>query len=459
MKKKEEFIGQVVDVQFPNKAIVQVEEERVVIKNLIPGQRVRGAVTKKRRGKYLGRLLEVVEPSPLEVEAPCPVFGTCGGCLYQSLPYEEQLALKEKQVLGMLEEVTGSLGERYEGIVHSPDTFRYRNKMEYSFGDSYKDGPLELGMHKRGSTYDIVDALDCYIVHDDFNAIVAYTLDYFRKEEIPFYHKRRHEGYLRYMILRRGVHTGEIMVNLVTSTQMTPDLNPWLEGMIALQEKDGFEHKIVSVVHTLSDTLSDAVKPDAVHILHGRDHINETLLGLSFKISPYSFFQTNSKGAERLYEVVRQYVGETKDKVVFDLYSGTGTITQLLAPVAKKVVGVEIVEEAVEAAKENAALNGLNQCDFIAGDVLQVIDELTDKPDIVVLDPPRDGIHPKALPKIIDFGVDQLVYVSCKPTSLARDLVVLQEAGYEVNKVTLVDMFPMTPHCESIVLLKHVNPS
>jgi len=456
MKKKQEFIGLVTSVAFPNKATVMVDDEKVIVKNLIPGQKVRGIVTKKRKGRYLGRALEVVEPSPLEIEAPCSVFGQCGGCLYQSLPYEEQLKLKAEQVIGMIEDVVGPLGDRYQGISASPMTFNYRNKMEYSFGDSVKDGPLTLGMHKRGSTYDITDASDCHIVHPDFNKVVDYTVKYFRDLGISYYHKRSHEGYLRYLILRRGENTNEMMVNLVTSTQENLDLSPWVEGVKALFKSGECELELVSIVRTLNDTVADAVKPDGIEYLYGRDYYNEKLLGLDFKVSPFSFFQTNSLGAEELYKVVRDYVGDTKDMTVFDLYSGTGTITQLVSPVAKKAVGVEIVEEAVEAAWKNADLNGLKNCEFIAGDVLKVLDDLTDKPDMIILDPPRDGIHPKALPKIINYGVDKLVYVSCKPSSLARDLAVFKDSGYQVDKIRLVDMFPHTPHVESIVRLQKV---
>ena len=203
----------------------------------------------------------------------------------------------------------------------------------------------------------------------------------------------------------------------------------------------------------MNDSLADVVQNDETKILYGQDYFYEELLGLKFKISPFSFFQTNSLGAEVLYETARSYVGETKDKVIFDLYSGTGTIAQMLAPVAKKVIGIEIVEEAVEAAKVNAALNNLDNCEFIAGDVLKAIDLVKEKPNLIVLDPPRDGIHPKALLKIIDFGVDRMVYISCKPTSLVRDLEVLQGRGYEVVKVVGVDMFPGTGHVETVCLL------
>jgi len=454
MKKGDEFIGIVSRVDFPNKAVIDVEGEKIAIKNLVPGQTIKGAVTKKRHGKYQGRLIEVLQLAPNEIEASCPVFGVCGGCLYQTLPYQDQLALKEQQVKKILEPVLGPLDTIYEGIVGSPETTMYRNKMEYSFGDTHKDGPLCLGMHQRGSMYDVADASDCILVHPDFNAIVSYTLDYFTQQNMSFYHKRTHLGYLRYMIIRRGVATNEMMVNIITSSQIDFDLSEWMKGVLDHQASDTFEHTIVSVVHTINDTLSDAVKPDEVRLLFGRDYFYEKLLGLSFKVSPYSFFQTNSKGAEKLYDLVRQYVGETKDKIVFDLYSGTGTITQLLAPIAKKAIGVEIVVEAVEAAKVNAEINQLTNCEFIAGDVLTVLDQLEEKPDVIVLDPPRDGIHPKALPKIIDYGVKNIVYVSCKPTSLARDLVIFLEHGYIVEKMSFVDLFPNTAHVETIVGLR-----
>ena len=219
---------------------------------------------------------------------------------------------------------------------------------------------------------------------------------------------------------------------------------------------------ITGVLHTKNDSVADVVQSDETITLYGQDYFYEELLGLKFKISQFSFFQTNTLGAEVLYETAREYLGDISDsgkndKTVFDLYSGTGTIAQLLAPVCGKVIGVEIVEEAVEAAKENAKLNGLSNCEFIAGDVLKVIDDITEKPDFIVLDPPRDGIHPKALQKIIDYKVDRIVYISCKPTSLARDLEVLLESGYRMERVTAVDQFPGTVHVETVVLMSRVK--
>ncbi len=321
--------------------------------------------------------------------------------------------------------------------------------MEFSFGDEVKDGPLALGMHKKNTFHDIVNITGCKIVDDDYNRIVQCVLNEVKDMGLPFYHKMRHEGYWRHLVVRRAECSGDILINIVTTSQGAADFTKLVEALEVLK----LQGQIVGILHTVNDSLADVVQADSMEILHGQNYFFEEILGLKFKISPFSFFQTNSLGAEVLYETARDYVGETKDQVIFDLYSGTGTIAQMLAPVAKKVVGVEIVEEAVKAAKGNARLNGLNNCEFIAGDVLKVLDELEEKPNIIVLDPPRDGIHPKALPKIIGYGVEKMVYISCKPTSLARDLEMFREAGYEVEQAGCVDMFPGTVHVETVVLL------
>ena len=459
--KKGDYCEAVVEtIEFPNKGVLHIDGERVIVKNALPGQTIRFVINKKRKGKCEGRLLEVLAPSSLEqTEGTCPHFGICGGCLYQSLPYEEQLKIKEQQVTSLIDGVCSSYV--FEGIKGSPVFKGYRNKMEFSFGDEFKDGPLALGMHRRGSFYDIVNTPECQIVNQDFCKILTYTLEYFTEKKAGYYKKLQHVGYLRHLLVRRAVKTGEILAALVTSGQTetleTGEeelLEGWRAGLLSLPLEGSF----AGILHIRNDSLADVVQSDETRILYGKDYFYEELLGLKFRISPFSFFQTNSLGAEVLYETARGYVGETADKVVFDLYSGTGTIAQIIAPVASKVVGVEIVEEAVEAARENAAMNGLSNCEFIAGDVLKVIDELQDKPDLIILDPPRDGIHPKALEKIIDFGVDRMVYISCKPTSLARDLVVLQERGYQVEKVCCVDMFPATANVETVVLLSRKTP-
>ena len=474
MKKGQIIEGIVECVEFPNKGIVRTEDGgRVIVKNVVPGQKVSASINKVRKGKCEGRLLEVLERSAKEQpEAACIHAGECGGCTYQTLPYEEQLAMKASQVKKLIDDVIVPENTDYEflGIKASPRQQEYRNKMEFSFGDAYKGGPLALGMHKRGSFYDIVDVPECRIVDDDFHTVLTVTLDYFKERNLPYYHKLRHTGYLRHLLVRKAVKTGEILVDLVTTTQIAEGeeealLAGWKDVLCAA----AYQGTLTGVLHTRNDSVADTVTNEGTDVLFGQDHFYEELLGLRFQITPFSFFQTNSLGAEVLYETAREFIGDAlpsgtdadvaeHGKVVFDLYSGTGTIAQMLAPVAKKVIGVEIIPEAVEAAKENARLNSLTNCEFIAGDVLKVIDEIEEKPDYIVLDPPRDGIHPKALEKIIRYGVPQMVYISCKPTSLARDLEVLQASGYEVKKVCCVDMFPATVHVETAVLLSHKKP-
>ncbi|MCR5715715.1 MAG: 23S rRNA (uracil(1939)-C(5))-methyltransferase RlmD, partial [Lachnospiraceae bacterium] len=439
MKKGQILEGVVTRLDFPNKGIVETEEGTLVVKRVLPGQRVRAAVQKNREKKAEARLLEVVAPAANEVKPPCPHFGICGGCAYLPLPYEEECKLKETQVKKLLDTALAGQEEpwTFEGIKQSPQMFGYRNKMELTFGDEVKDGPLTLGMHKQGSFYDVVSVPDCMIMDEDYRTISRAVLAYYTGKGLPFYHKMQRQGYLRHLLIRKAKATGEIMVALVTTSQIKEDLTPFVELLRGLS----LQGELVSILHTINDSAADVVQSDETIVLYGRDYITEELLGLSFKITEFSFFQTNSYGAEVLYETARDYIRQTGifGGTIYDLYSGTGTIAQLMAPVGKEVIGVEIVEEAVEAAKENAAKNGLSNCRFLAGDVLKVLDEIEEKPDFILLDPPRDGVHPKALKKILAYGVEYMVYISCKPTSLARDLEAFLEAGYRVRKAVCVD--------------------
>ena len=496
----------------------------------------------------------------------CKNAGICGGCFYQGISYEEELREKEKGVRELLEPVIenpleqqanayisdASDGHLAEPIIPSPVMEGYRNKMEFSFGDCEKNGPLTLGLHQKGSFFNIIDASDCQLVHPDINLIVKLTRDFFAEQEITYYRKKQHTGYLRHLLVRRAVKTGEILIDLVTSTewehakrQQVPEkefakrqadlhtwflkrysektrkkkteptadrynlvkpeededqtIRAWVEALVGLERDGKLEGKFAGILHTKNDDIADAIRDEGTEVLYGQGYFFEEVLGLRFRITPFSFFQTNSLGAEKLYTKVREYAGydslvksqneiqsekadycsgshgafdvndiedrEDKKPVIYDLYSGTGTITQLMSTVAEKAVGVEIVEEAVKAARENAKMNEITNCDFIAGDVLKVIDEGgkliredgsyedAPRPDIIILDPPRNGIHPKALEKIIAYGVDRIIYVACKPSSLARDLGPLQAAGYHVQRYCPVDMFPRTNNCEVVCLL------
>lgn len=449
MKKGTEISGIIEYVDFPNKGVLFSDGEKIIVKGTLPGQEVRGVVNKARKGKCEARLLEVVKTSPDESEVPpCPHFGICGGCAYQTLPYEKQLVFKAGQVKKLLDEVTEE-DYVFETPLASPKQWEYRNKMEFTFGNEYKDGPVTLGLHRKGSFYDIVPVMNCMLIDEDMREVLAATAEFAEDSGYSFYHKMSREGYFRHLLVRRAEKTGEILIDIITTTQAGPDLCAWAEKLKKLSCAD----RIAGILHTVNDSPADAVIDEGTTVLYGRDSITEELLGLKFKITPFSFFQTNSLGAEVLYSKAREYVGETKDKVIFDLYSGTGTIGQLLAPVAKKVIGIEIIEEAVAAARENALGNGLTNCEFIAGDVLKKIDEVEDRPDFIVLDPPREGINPKALGKILAYGVENMVYISCKPSSLATDLIAIQAAGYKLKKVCCVDMFCGSTHVETVALL------
>lgn len=450
MKKKEEIILTIEDVLFPNKAYGFADGERVIVKNAIPGQTVQATVCKKRSSGVEARLDKVLTPSPLERQSGmCSHYALCGGCTYQTLRYDAECRLKERQARRILENAGIGI-ESWEGLCPTPSERAYRNKCEFSFGDEERGGPLALGMHKRMSRYEVVTLHDCNIVEADFLKLIEGTLAFFRERNTSFYHKMRHEGSLRHLVVRKGRATGEILVHLVTSPETPFNASEYRDMLLRLP----LDGTICGILHSINASVADVVRSDEIRLLYGRDFLTEKLLGLQFKISPYSFFQTNSEGAEELYRIVQDFAGDVREKTVFDLYCGTGTIGQIMAKAgSKKVIGIELVEEAATAANENAAQNGLQNCIFIAGDVLQKVEELEDSPDLIIVDPPRDGIHPKAIGKIIGFGAPEIVYVSCLPTSLARDLQIFQAAGYTAKRVKVVNLFPHTQHMETVVLL------
>lgn len=448
MKRGSQVTIKIEKTEFPSVGISEFEGKKLYIKGAFPGQTVKGTVKKKRDTYADVKLVEVLEKAPYEIEAPCPHFGVCGGCSSQNLTYEKQLELLSDEVCELFEDKDIPMG-MYLGVKGSENTWEYRNKMEFTFGDLEKGGELTLGMHMKGKSFGVLTVDNCMIVDEDFRKVLTVTVEYFRKQNLPYYRVMKREGYLRHLVVRKASNTGELMVNLVTTTQIDFDLSGYTE----LLKSQTYKGKLVSVLHTENDSFSDAVVPEKVNILYGRDYIIEELLDLKFKISPFSFFQTNSRGAESLYSIVRDFMGNGDNKVVFDLYCGTGTIGQIAAPNAKKVIGLELIEEAVEAAKENAKLNGLDNCEFIAGDVAETIKQVKVKPDIIILDPPRSGVSPKALDYVIKFNAKEIIYVSCNPKTMVDNLETLLAAGYKVEKSKVKDMFPNTPHAECCLKL------
>ncbi len=463
MKKKEIYTGTVRELKFPNKGIVCTDEGDVTVKGALPGQTISFMLTKVKNGRFEGRLMEVLEKAPDERVSPCPHFGICGGCTYQNLPYEAELKLKNSQVKTILDRAIDGDYD-YEGLIPSPSDEEYRNKMEFSFGNEFLDGPLTLGMHRAGRFNDVVTVDGCCIADGDYRLIIRKTLDFFSSRNIPFYRKHTEEGFLRHLVIRKGRKSGEILLLIETTTQLDFDMGEYAKMLLALEgrgEDPSLAGRFAGILHLRNDNHADNVQGSDITVLYGRDFFYDEILGLSFRITPFSFFQTNTMGAELLYSKAREYalsvMNGGKVPVIFDLYSGTGTIGQIMSKAADKVIGIEIVSEAVKAARENAAANHLENTEFIAGDVLKELGSIEEKPDIIILDPPRDGCAPKALSKIIDYGCRHIIYISCKITSLERDLVPLQDAGYRVIKAAAVDMFPNTANVEVATLLERVS--
>ena len=448
MKKHEEFTVDIEENVSMTMSLAHYDGKRVIISGGCAGQKARVAVKKQKDSRIDAILLDVLERAPYETEGICRDFGRCGGCSAGGITYEKQLELKYGYVKGLFDRA-GIAYDEFEPIIPSPAVTGYRNKMEFSFGDEVKGGPLTLGMHERGRHYSIVSVRDCTISPRDFNVINAAVEEYFRCLGTPFYRQADRSGTLRHLVLRHSVSENAIMVNLVTTTQEDLDREGFVSMLLSLE----LEGTVTGILHTSNDAFADAVISQKTELWYGEDWLTESICGLDFRLSPFSFFQTNSRGAEKLYGKVREYCGDCSDKTIFDLYCGTGTIAQIVSRGARAVYGIELVEEAVGSARINAEANGIENCTFIAGDVLDKVGELGGKADIIILDPPRAGINPKAAPKIIAFAPECFIYVSCKAQSLINDLPAFLEAGYRVKKVCPVDMFPHTEHVETVVLM------
>ena len=390
----------------------------------------------------------------------CPAAEHCGGCIYQGVEYAEQYRQKDKAVRRLLDkhDIDESV---YLGMEPAICTGGYRNKMEYTFGDLEKGGELELGMHYKGRWMSILTTDECQLVPGPFNTILRSALEFCRSKGYRPYHRKTHEGLLRNLVVRCGVRTGELLVNIVTASDGEAN------GVNAFFDEEGFRDillgletgnmKIVGIMRTFNDSLADAVIDESHKVLWGRDYYNEEILGLKFKVKAFAFFQTNIDAVERLYSDVLEVVPDVSGKTVYDLYCGTGTISQLMASKARDVYGIDIVEDSIEAARSNTELNGISNCHYICGDVKEKLDEIPEKPDVIVVDPPRVGIHDKAVAMLCRYGIDEIVYVSCNPASLARDLKIREDLGYKAKEAQPVDMFPQTSHVETVARIEKIS--
>lgn len=449
MKKGDIISVEAEELIYPREGLAHYQGKKIRIDQALPGQRLQVRVIRNGDKRALAKTLSVEERAPYEKAPLCSFTHFCGGCSFPTVPYETQVRWKGREVLEQLSKNQVQV-EEFEGIQGCQRLTGYRNKMEYTFGDEEKGGRPALGMHRKGRYMDIVTVSDCVIAPADFNRIVEGTLAFFTQRGIPFYRKKERTGFQRNLIIRRGERTGELLVNLVSTSQASLDKKAFVDCLLALE----LDEEICGITHTINDSVSDFVYCDSLEVLWGRGYYREEILGLTFQVSPFSFFQTNTLAAERLYQEALGMIDELEGKRVFDLYCGTGTISQIMALKAKEVVGVEIVEEAVGSARENAALNGLDNCRFVAADVFDALDELKEPPDLMVLDPPRAGILPKTLSKILAYRSPQILYISCNPLTMAQNLAVMQQEGYQVMRLKAYDNFPWTKHIECCCLLQ-----
>ncbi|MCL1897077.1 MAG: 23S rRNA (uracil(1939)-C(5))-methyltransferase RlmD [Clostridiales bacterium] len=383
----------------------------------------------------------------------CKHAGVCGGCQYQGVPYEEQLRAKNEAVLTHLSENGVRPGE-YRPVRQTGQLFGYRNKMEYSFGDEVKGGPMTLGMHKQGSYMSVIDTGGCLIVPESFNRIQAAVLSWAEKSGHGFHHKRSHKGFLRSLVIRRGERTGELLINLVTTSEETLDDAAFCSAVFASLGNEGASKDgIAGILHTINDRRSDVVACDSMRTLYGRDHYFDRLLGLSFRVGAFSFFQTNTSAVESMLEEALSLLPETGIENIYDVYCGTGAISLALSRRAGHVTGIELVEDSVASARENAGRNGIGNASFVCGDAFEVMAGLP-APDLLAMDPPRMGLHPKALKRVIEYGLPALLYISCNPRTFAENAAVLKNAGYRVSVLGAYDNFPFTRHVELAALLE-----
>ena len=448
VRKGEELELAIDSLAYGGNGVARLNGFVVFVRGGLPGDRVRARVTKTKRGFAEATAEAILDPSPQRVDAPCRHFGICGGCRFQDLGYEAQIAAKEQQVRDALVRIGRIAEPPLEPIVPAVSQFAYRNKLEYSFTQG-EDG-VDLGFHRAGRWDEVIDIEECLLTTELGNAVRLAVRDWANEEKLAPYSQETGDGYLRHLVYREGRNTGQALVLLVTAPGERFETGYLVDVLRRFPE-------VRSVHWAVNDTPAERTNLPT-KLLWGEDAIEEELLGLRFRIRPGAFFQTNTEMAAQLYELAREYAALGGAENVFDLYCGTGTIGLALAGDAKAVWGVEISEESVACAIENADLNGIENARFFAGNVGQALEELQEHsgpPDVVVVDPPRAGLAGKALRRTGELRAQRIVYVSCNPTTLASDAQVLRdEFGYELVRTRPVDMFPHTPHVESVSLLE-----
>lgn len=440
---------EVLDLAFGGKGVAKLDGMVVLISNAVPGDVVKAKILRRKRSFAEAEVIEIIRESDKRTSPECPHFGFCGGCVLQNLKYEHQLEYKTKQVKDSLVHIGGFKDIEVNPIIGSEKLYFYRNKMEFSF-DKDEQGELILGLHPRGRFDKVFDLKECFLQSELSNQIIAWIRGFFREKKLSTYDLKKHQGFLRYLAVREGKNTSEVMVNLVTNKGDFTWQDEFAGGLT-----EEFP-QITSVVRNINPKPATIAVGEEEVLLAGKDFVTERVGDFYFDLSANSFFQTNSYQVEKLYNVVKEFADLKGNENVLDLYCGTGTISIFLSLQAKKVVGVESLAQSVEDAGRNASKNNVSNCEFIYGEAKKVLSELItggEKFDMVVVDPPRAGLHPDVVAYLGDIKIEKLIYVSCNPATLARDLKLFCEGGYKIDQVQPVDMFPHTPHMEAVVEL------
>lgn len=445
---------------FGGKALARVDGFVVFLDRAVPGQTVKALITRKKRNYAEAKVIETISQSPGYRPPVCPHFGVCGGCLWQDISYEEQLFWKKAHIAECLEHIAGAAEMDIKPVTASPEVFHYRNKMEFTFSDRrwLLAEELErdfdprslfgLGLHVRGLFDKVLNIDTCYLQSPDAGAILREVRQWTATSGLPAYSVRTHEGFWRFLVIREAKSTGQILVHLITSGR------PGAAGAVDLL----VEHlrskfpRITTLIHSVSDKSSQVAVGDSSRVAFGPGYIEEALGELRFRISAHSFFQTNTLAALKLYETIGRLAGFEGPEKVWDLYCGTGSIGLYIASRVRSVIGIELVEEAVRDARENCLINNIGNCSFLGGDLKEVIGKASQmgRPDVVIVDPPRAGMHPKVVKSLLETLPERIIAVSCNPASLARDAALLLDA-YDIREVQPIDLFPHTPHLECVV--------
>ncbi len=457
--KKDELLElRVSDLVFGGKGLARIDGFTVFVEGAVPLDTVTVRIVKKKKNFAEARIVELLEASPYRVKAPCVYSGYCGGCKLQHVKYEQQLSYKHRHVVDAVERIA-----KLEGVVvHAPKTssqiFGYRNKMEFTCADRRWLLPEEIGrpeisndfaigLHVPGTFYKVIDTKVCLLQPDLGSRILDEVRNYIKSSSMPVYGLHTHEGYWRFLVVRHSVSKKQWMVNVITAAEDRSQVKPLADHLKSLFPE------VVSVVNNITARKAAIAVGEYEIRLAGDDVIQDKIGDFLFEISANSFFQTNTRAAETLYQTVKAYAGLHGRESVLDLYSGTGTIAIFLSNAARDVTGLEIVASAVGDAINNCRLNGISNCRFIAGDIKESLLQIQTRPDVIIVDPPRVGIHPKVVSQIIAMAPQRMVYVSCNPATLARDLSLLKET-YRVEEIQPVDMFPHTFHIETVTRLE-----